>query len=572
MAENLKENLKNEEDILRSKESQFNVSKKISDISKAILDTAKDTYKWTSDTRKLGKQIVDDKIDESKVLGKISKILKSQVVSFLKIGSAIAVGKSILDAYLETETAIGQEFGAIGLQTERISSTVRDLTAESVRLGYGVSDVLDASTALSSGFGVTLDSAFGITDKMLDTAKALGLSTDESVNLFGNLNLMGGLSFQVADNLLDSAVSMAMANKVAPQDVLKDIAGSTESFAKFSGEGGENILRAAIQAKKLGLNLDDVTGIAESLLDFQSSLEAELNAQVITGKQLNLQRARELVLRNDLSGMMEEVVAQLGSEHELTQMNAIERKALAGAVGVSVTQLSKLIGKEKESLTLAGALSRAKPFEEFVGENALNEFAIILNEMKSLGVILGNTVLPPVMDLIRGVRSFANGLKATIGPMNAVVGAMSILIGKSFGLAVGQIAIGLTKSFATGGIIGLVAGTIAAGGAYMAIQSLMAKGKAVENQYKAEDGANFMTNGPTNMLVGDNVGGKEHVKVTPAPIGVNYDLEIRNNTKKSNELLTNLNARLDKLNTIMYETFNPAGNMFRKQIRVTDAL
>ena len=116
---------------------------------------------------------------------------------------------------------------------------------------------------------------------------------------------------------------------VMPKLVLEDIANSTEAFAKFAKDGGRNIAEAAAQAAKLGLNLDTVAGIAESLLDFESSIEKQLEAQVLLGRSLNLDKARQLSLSGDLEGLQKELVRLVGSEAEFSRMSFIERQALA---------------------------------------------------------------------------------------------------------------------------------------------------------------------------------------------------------------------------------------------------
>ena len=58
-----------------------------------------------------------------------------------------------------------------------------------------------------------------------------------------------------------------------------------------STEIGKNIAKAAIQASKLGIGLDKVSGIMGGLLDFQSSLQAEMEASVLIGRQLNYSKA-----------------------------------------------------------------------------------------------------------------------------------------------------------------------------------------------------------------------------------------------------------------------------------------
>ena len=113
-------------------------------------------------------------------------------------------------------------------------------------------------------------------------------------------------------------------------------------FAEFSRDGGEALQRASVNANKLGLNLSTVGKISEKLLDFEGSITSELEAQVLTGKSLNLDRARQLALLGETDRLLDEVIKQVGSEAELARMNAIERRSLANAIGVSVGELNKL--------------------------------------------------------------------------------------------------------------------------------------------------------------------------------------------------------------------------------------
>ncbi len=126
---------------------------------------------------------------------------------------------------------------------------------------------------------------------------------------------------------------------VLPKDIIADIANNTELFAKFAKDGGMNIGLAAVQAKELGLSLSTVENISTSLLDFQSSIEGELKASLLIGRQLNLNKARELALAGDLAGLQQEIVSQVGSEAELNRLNVIQRKALAQALGITVAEL-----------------------------------------------------------------------------------------------------------------------------------------------------------------------------------------------------------------------------------------
>ena len=55
------------------------------------------------------------------------------------------------------------------------------------------------------------------------------------------------------------------------------------------------------------LILETVDGIASSLLNFEESIQNELEAELLIGKDINLEKARLLALNNDLAGLSSEL-------------------------------------------------------------------------------------------------------------------------------------------------------------------------------------------------------------------------------------------------------------------------
>ena len=115
---------------------------------------------------------------------------------------------------------LGKEF-----RTDLLNSSV-----EATKLGGGISEVASISNVLSN-FGMTLQDSIELSSKIFDTSKALGLSADEGANLFGVLTQTANLSGEQAERLAESTFQLAKQNGVAPSQVMKDIAGSSESIA-----------------------------------------------------------------------------------------------------------------------------------------------------------------------------------------------------------------------------------------------------------------------------------------------------------------------------------------------------
>lgn len=170
-----------------------------------------------------------------------------------------------------------------------------------------------------------------------------GIGAEDTAKVLRAQIETGQVGVEAAFRIQDAVTRFAGQRGVLPADVMKDLASNTELFAKFAKDGGLNLGMAAVQARELGLSLDVVGQVAESVLDFQSSIEGELKASLLIGRQLNLNRARELSLAGDIAGLQQEIVKIVGTEAEFNRLNVIERKALAQALGLSVTQLQKYV-------------------------------------------------------------------------------------------------------------------------------------------------------------------------------------------------------------------------------------
>jgi hypothetical protein len=232
-----------------------------------------------------------------------------------------------------TFVAIGLKDGIESLRLQdRLKKFIAGSSFEGLRETFGN---IDKATVRNIFNLRRIRFQFGV--QAADAAKILQAQTEIS-----------GLTDKQAGSIQRQIARFATLRGVVPTDAFQDIANNTELFAQFSRDGGLNIGQAAVQAKELGLSLNTVSNIAESVLDFQSSIESELKASLLIGRQLNLNRARELALSGDLAGLQQEIVSLVGSEQELNRLNVIQRKALAQALGITVAELGRLASGEVE--------------------------------------------------------------------------------------------------------------------------------------------------------------------------------------------------------------------------------
>ena len=268
-------------------------------------------------------------------------------------------------------TAAGVAARMMGGNAQAAEAAVTGMVDE-----FGTLNVLSLQTSLSLGALVA------------DT----GLTGANAAKLLKSMEAIGTSSIETNMNIISATAELARAEGVAPAQVLNDIAQDTETFALFAKDGGKNIAAAAIAARKLGLNLGTVAGIAESLLDFESSIGHEMEASMLIGRQLSLDKARELALTGDLAGLSEEIKNQVGSQAEFEAMNVVQRKALAQAIGVSASDLGKIVAGEKTSAELAEEKNRKEM--EFIGLQKLAANAQIVTAIASM--FAGNAKFGPL--------------------------------------------------------------------------------------------------------------------------------------------------------------------------------
>jgi len=89
--------------------------------------------------------------------------------------------------------------------------------------------------------------------------------------------------------------------------------------------------------------LSTTAKMAEGLLDFESSMDKSLTATLLTGRDINLTKATELMLMGNQKGMMDEMLRIAGSSADFQKMNPIARKAMASAINLEVSELSKML-------------------------------------------------------------------------------------------------------------------------------------------------------------------------------------------------------------------------------------
>jgi hypothetical protein len=355
-----------------------------------------------------------------------------------------------------TEVATTQE-GFFGT-TSNLNATFQEINNRYGTFAKLSGENLKTFTRLTKEAGISGEALGELQDTTFLTGKTL---EEQTVEYKGQVKI------------LKATTGLALNEKQILEGI-KDVSAATKLTL---GGSAEAIATAVFKAKALGLEMKDLAAISSSLLNFQSSIEDELSAELLTGKQLNLERARAAALADDQATLAEELANNFGTAAEFGAMNVIQQEAAAKAVGLTRDTLAQSLMKRE-------ALSKLSQFE---GETEKEKYK---NAVELLGVDgarqkLGNDALADQMEsvsmqermtaaaekfqealipLAEKVMPAISGLFDYVGKnINGIVTAMKVLIS----LAIAYKAVTIATSVAK------IAGAAAlSGGAALAIASI----------------------------------------------------------------------------------------------------
>jgi DNA-binding XRE family transcriptional regulator len=352
----------------------------------------------------------------------------------------------LVDALTKADTATGDLAKDFNL-TYDAAANVRN---ELIQIGNLSGNIALNARALQESMvavGKSLGSNAMLNQADLETFTELremaGYTNEELIGIQKLTLATGGNLKNNTKQFLGTVAALNAQNKLTinEKQLLKEVSNTSAAIKLSIGGTTKELAASAFQAKQFGINLDQADKIAESLLDFESSITAELSAELITGKDLNLEKARLLALNGDIAGASAEILKQVKGSAEFTAMNRIQQEALAKAVGMSREELAASL-IEREALQKIGVkdaaaakvkfdlLVKEKGYAAAVAELGDEEYANQLKQqsiqermnksvekMKEIFISIAEPILQiisPFVDILLPVLSTISGVVGSI--------------------------------------------------------------------------------------------------------------------------------------------------------------
>ena len=325
-----------------------------------------------------GKGLTKEKIKQmglEKQLGKLSGAAASQKIKGM---SSLSKGSLIMQAgFKSIGPIISKALGPVAIIMELVKAfKALDAGSGEMAKNFGISAkegtaLMDRSRQAAQASGDILVSMNDVKNAQIELNKIMGTGVEFSGKFaaeFASVKERTGLSEQamakfaskaqiagtsIKEQLVKvSAVTLELNAQngisLSLKEIQEGIGKISNANALSSKNNTKEMANQVFQAKMLGLEQGKVNDIADGLLDFQSSIEAEMKAELITGKQLNLEKARTAALNNDMATVAAELAKQGISSAEFGEMNRMEQQAIAAAMGMSRDEMGDMLMNQEK--------------------------------------------------------------------------------------------------------------------------------------------------------------------------------------------------------------------------------
>jgi len=340
-----------------------------------------------------------------------------------------------------------------------IRASAQKLAIDFMHVGMTINGAYEAMGALGKEMGgirvVTQDLV-----KITALLKAqLGVAEEDSAGFFRNMAAVSKSTMQAQEDMAYMAQDLAQAAGVPLPQIMNDVAKMSSQTLTMVSRVPNQILRAAIEARRMNTSLSDMARSGREILNFSDNINAEMEASVLLGRSINLQRARQLAYNRDLVGSTKEIL-RITRNINFENLDVFQQEAFARATGKSVDELMRMVQAEKQwddarrssdpkiraqveqydkllKLNEASAKARAKDVGLMVQQQAnqqrltsiSNKWNQILAQASQLLLPIVDALLSavlPAMDIARGIAAWSGGfiLAKKIG--EAVAGIITL--------------------------------------------------------------------------------------------------------------------------------------------------
>lgn len=282
-------------------------------------------------------------------VGRISAVLANPEILVILAGMHMIL-KSIWELFVELDKAAfvaRKEMGMMRGEHRILRQQAEDLYKEYAHLGVTVESVYKTQKSISLELGSSAYATKEIVTQAALMSSQFGISEGTTVKMLKTLGQLGGTTAKSQTQMVGFAGALSNAAGVPLPEVMDDVAKASETTRTMFAKVPLDMIKAAVEARRMGTTLDKMASSSRKLLNFSESIEAEMEASVLLGRPINLQLARQLAYSGKIAESNKEIL-RISKQVDFENMDPFSAEAFAKATGKSVDELRSMVQASRE--------------------------------------------------------------------------------------------------------------------------------------------------------------------------------------------------------------------------------
>ena len=389
------------------------------------------------------------------VAGKYIKVLGANLTKALgPLALVTAFLKGLLQANAET-VKLQKTFLLTSEQAVDLRQDMAAVADNTGNVNITGTKLLGTMSSINDQFGFVARFSDETLVNTTRLTEQVGLAAESANALAGLTEVQGANAEELYENTVGTSLELAKQSgvQITADKLFSQIAKTTGTVRANLGSNPIEIAKAIQKAQEFGATLEQVAAAGESLLNFEQSIESELQAELLIGRDINLEKARAAALAGDQVTLAQELQREAGSFAEFSSMNVIQQKALAEAMGISKEQLAdtlyqqelQLKGAEQVRAELA-ATGQEDAVRALDAQTAQDKFNATMEKLQAVVVDVA-TAFMPILDIVSSIASFIGVIIQKLGPLKGVLAgaAAGTAIAPGIGTAIGAVVGGISS-------------------------------------------------------------------------------------------------------------------------------
>ena len=358
------------------------ISDALDDANTAALNVAKNSSGLTGKFKVLGAGLAS--------LGKSFLSFLTDPLSIIKLIASGIVGLIKLAGEYAGKTAdVGKAFLGLGNNVSGVTANLEHMAASDFFMNF--EEAFQAMKSLNAATGTQVQLTHSQTEAYQKYTNLLGISEETTQGLFKQATLSGESFDDIGASVLATVEGLNQANGLSLDQnaIMEDVANASAKTSFHLGNNPKALAQAAFDAKRLGMTMAEISNMARQTLDFESSIEKEMKAEMLLGKDINMEKLRSATLTGDVETQTKEINRILADNIDATEGNVLAQEALAGLIGMDVDKMfeanrARLLGIELSKQGINDRKAGEKAVQDLMSKGYTQEQALFHLKEKGL--------------------------------------------------------------------------------------------------------------------------------------------------------------------------------------------